>query len=230
METRINIINKIVNLLAKADSTQYEAEAETARKLAAKLMANYEVEKSELEKDEKIIVYTFNSGNQKRKNIKKTILFNIICEYCGVYCVSCGTDHIMTGKNVDMEAALYMFNLIWNQIKQISDNWYKVNKSKVTVTKKNNYIMGMIFGVQYNLDKINKGVFKYKQESGLVAINQNINDFNKAKETFEKNNEVKDKKIKQEKNKAFTAGFSDSEKVKMVNGVNHNSKTYAINY
>ena len=228
-QERINIINKIVNLLAKADSTTFEAEAESARKLAAKLMTNFEIKKSELEKDEVIVKVTIPSGNEKRKNMKHATLYHIVSKYCGVYMVTCGSDYILCGKNNDIEAAQYMFSLIWNQIVNMTDNWYQRNKRLARVKHKNQYMFGLLSGVNYNLDKINNSVFKYKKEYGLVPVNQNDTDFSNAKDAYTKNNKVKERVNNVEKSDVFNQGFVDSENIKMKHGVAGN-KTYSIGH
>lgn len=227
---RMNIINKIANLLAKADSTTFEAEAESARKLAAKLMASYEVKKAELEKDEKIVKVDVKSGNSKRMNMKHATLFNIICQYCGVYMLTCGPNYILCGKQNDIEAATYMFDIIWKQAKSMSDYWYKKNKPSMGLKAKhkNDYFYGLIMGVQYNLDKINDQTFKYKQENGMVAVNQNKSDVEKARAEYTKNNKVSTRTNNIRTGGAYNNGFKDSENIKMRQGVNNNKKTYAI--
>lgn len=230
---RIKIINKIANLLAKADSTQYEAEAESARKLAAKLMTNYEVKSAELNFNEKIVKQKIKSGNV-RKNMKHAILFNVICKYCGVYMVMEANRpfYILVGKDKDIEASIYMSEVIWKQIVDKTESWYKVNKKKgYTAKDKNSYTYGLIYGVEYNLDKINKGVFDYKKEMGLVPVNENVNDFNKAKEQYNNEHTVKNSKTNIRCGESYNNGFNDSESINIRNGVNSNTnKNVMIGY
>lgn len=227
-QERINIINKIANLLAKADSTTFEAEAESARKLAAKLMTTYEVKQEETE-SKTIVTKILNVAN-KRKNMRHASAMNVVSKYCGVYMVTSGNNYILCGKSEDVEATEYMFDVIWNQIVNMTEYWYKKNKKNPNVTAKikNRYIYGLISGVQYNLDKINDNVFKYKQETGLVPVNKNKADFQKAEEFFNSDNKVKQRKNNVVADGAYRQGQQDSENIKMRHGVNNSNKTYAL--
>jgi len=227
-QERVNIINKIANLLAKADSTTFEAEAESARKLAAKLMTNYEIKQEETEKKE--IIQTIIPTGKKRKNMRHATMMTIITEYCGVYMVVSGTDYILCGKEEDIEASQYMFDVVWNQVVDMTEYWYKKNKINPNVTAKikNRYMYGLVMGVQYNLDKINDNVFKYKQESGLVAVNKNKSDYKKAGDFYKSDNRVSSRSSKIVADGAFQEGKKDSENIRMRRGVNSNNGTYAL--
>lgn len=228
---RVKIIDRIINLLAKADSTTFEAEAEVARKMAAKLMANYEINKAELEQDESIIKVNIPS-TRKRRDIKHAMLYTIICDYCGVYMVTRGTTYILCGKGNDIESAMYMIDIIWNQMINMVDYWYKKNKKNpnVNAKTKNNYLGGLIVGVEYNLDKINNYTFDYKKSMGLVPVNQNKVDLEVAKNEYTKNNNVKSTVSKVQKDNAFSEGFKDSENISMRRGVNSNKSSYMLSH
>jgi len=224
---RIKIIEKVANILAKADSTNFEAEAETARKLAAKLIANYEIKQSELDSDKSpLIIKEIKTDNERRKNMKHALLYNIISKYCGVYMVMSGTTYKLVGREDDIDATIYMMNVIWTQVVSMTESWYAIAKRKyhnVTAKVKNQYKHGLINGVQYNLDKINNGVFQYKQENGLVPVNKNKEDYKNAEQFFTKNNKVKVTNVGVQRGEGYNQGFSDSEKISVRNRVATNN-------
>lgn len=223
---RIKIIEKVANILAKADSTTFEAEAETARKLAAKLIANFEIKQSELGLNKSpLMIRVVQTDNNRRKNMKHALLYNIISKYCGVYMVVIGTDYTLVGREDDIDATIYMMNVIWSQVVDMTEKWYADMKRKYVVSAKhkNQYQHGLISGVQYNLDKINNGVYQYKQEAGLVPVNQNKEDYKNAERFFTDSNKVKKQNVGVTKGAGYEAGFKDSENISIRNRVAANN-------
>lgn len=223
---RVKIIEKVANILAKADSTTFEAEAETARKLAAKLIANFEIKQSELGLNKSpLMIRVVQTDNNRRKNMKHALLYNIISKYCGVYMVVSGTDYKLVGREDDIDATIYMMNVIWSQVVSMTEKWYTDMKRKYAVSAKhkNQYQHGLISGVQYNLDKINNGVYQYKQEAGLVPVNQNKEDFKNAERFFTDSNKVKKQNVGVTKGAGYEAGFKDSENISIRNRVATNN-------
>jgi len=214
---RIKIIEKISAILAKANSTTFDEEADTARKLAAKLIANYEIKNHELDSAEKIEVVNIPSDNSCRKNMKHAICYSILAQYCGVFMVTIGTNYRLIGKRKDIDAAIYMMSVIWSQVENMTENWYKINKKIIGVTAKhkNSYQHGLVNGVHYNLDKINKGVFEYKREAGLVPVNQNVMNMKKAEDWYITKNRVRTNTTKINVNSAYSIGIKDSENISM---------------
>lgn len=222
---RIKIIEKIAALLAKADSTTFEAEAETARRLAAKLISNYEIKNSELGSKEEFVIVNIDSGNARRKNMKHALCYTFISEYCGVYMITCRTQYRLIGKKNDVEAAIYMMNVIWSQVEQMTERWYAKAKRNygVSAKDKNSYQHGLISGVHYNLDKINAEVFKYKREAGLVPVNQNVADKKKAEDWYTNQHKVKQNNVNVRSGAAYQNGMKDSENITMRNRVATNN-------
>ena len=223
---RIKIIEKVAAILAKADSTNFEAEAEVARKLAAKLIANYEIKQSELGLNKSpLIIKEIHTDNDRRKNMKHALLYSTISKYCGVYMVTSGTNYKLVGREDDIDATIYMMNVIWSQVVSMTEQWYKEKKRQYVMSAKikNQYQHGLINGVGYNLDKINNGVFQYKQENGLVPVNQNKEDYKKAERFFTESNKVKTTNVGVSRGAGYNEGFKDSESISIRNRVATNS-------
>jgi hypothetical protein len=227
---RKRILDKVSKLLMLASSTNHEGEKANAEKMVARLIANYEINSGEFDEENPIVTITESLGDRKRRDKKELNLLNTLCIYCGVYLVSrqykkynprtfsfySNFENVFVGKQKDIDAAKYMFNVINPQVVEFVEKWYRDKKREGYSAKhKNDYHKGLIHGISYNLDKINNGVYKYKKESGLVPVNKNVQDLEKAKEQFTKNNKVKSEKDVYRLTEAYNSGQKDSEKISL---------------
>src|SRR5208282_5709597 len=80
---RKRLIEKVAKLLAKAESTEHEAEAATARALAAKLMAEHDLTMESLTVDEQFVTEDEVTPSRSKSQLR-TVLHYAIARINGV--------------------------------------------------------------------------------------------------------------------------------------------------
>lgn len=231
LEERKKILEKICKLLNLSESSSHKGEKETSKKLASKLMAEFEIKEGDLNKDKnRIMIHVYT--NSSRINNKEFSLYDVISEYCGVALYSQKLipirSYLFYGFENDIDATLYMISNIGPQIENILKKRKSTHPYESTKLR-NNYHSGLIHGLKTYFDEINNGVFKYKQERGLVPINQNIVNLQKAIEEFNRDNDVNDIKMKVKIGEAFKKGMEDSKEIKLRPAI-HDDKKEEILY
>lgn len=176
-EDRKKMIDKIVGLLALADSTNHIEEADTARNKAAELMAKYSIEFTDIKPDDKI-EYQQIDYIDINPSKAELILENAIGKFNGVLVIIVSkldkSKYIrLVGSKENIDAHRYMIDLVKSQ-RDLSFNTFKANKwvvdEPVTSKEKNAWFIGYSLGVNNKVyDLINAGKQK-QQEWGLVVI------------------------------------------------------------
>lgn len=130
MTDRDSLVEKVRNLKAKAESTVNQNEMEAFAAGAAKLMAKYAIEDSELEiikTEHDRVVMTIKYMNPWRRNLLNaccTASYSRLLLGKGEYVTICGRPH-------QIEAALDMFRFIEKQVIQIGRQLFPDRKSRV---------------------------------------------------------------------------------------------------
>jgi hypothetical protein len=183
------IMDKVIKLLTLADGTDHTPEADSARAMAADLMAKYEIKAIEqkLEHSEEREVLT------RIKPIKyDSALIQIVTSFNGVgYIVKQTHDrgeNVYVGFKPDIIGARYMINILMEQrltawkgyLKQYREECGKAPKEKEKVA----WMMGFAFGVWDKMNELTAMKEDKIQEYGLVPVDNRENALNE----YRKNN------------------------------------------
>lgn len=233
---RAKIIEKIVKLLALADGTSHDAEAVTARNMAAELMAKYDVSVEENLRKEDISEESVDGG---KVTLDKhyTNIFSDVCSFNGVYMVyrqgaslskkmKLNGQYILAGRQADREAALYMMDLVWAQVKHM------LAKFRTEFHQKHgfcplgkyhtSYMLGVRRGFKQKLDDLQASVQTKRQEWGLVPLSGAVVRLSDAETWYTKDNKVKKGRSSTTSvnSMAYNAGKTDGSNIQLRQGVN----------
>lgn len=235
---RKKLIDKVVKLLALADSTNHSEEADTARRMAADLMAKHNIKLTEAEIRDEI-------ERQKRtQSVKSMQKFDIdliwaITKFNGVSAVfkdgvkfhekKSSFDFIGTPQ--DIEAADYMIDIVKQQRKQ-SYEVYKADYIKNSSYDEWDaderdwrlWHNGFTMGVQRKLHDLKKAADNKINEWGLVVVNPH----DIALKWFNENVE-KTKTSKGRMRGGSRSGFESGKNVHLNKGVSTKTATKRIN-
>jgi len=133
------VIDKIVKLMALADNNPNAQEAQSAKEMAGRLMAKYDISIQMLSDNEKA-PFEIDPVVLKRKSLRgfDTMLYKIISDFNGVgYIVQNGNKYInakyyFIGSRSDIEANQYMIDII---LRQRSSKWKEYLKLYFQVIK-----------------------------------------------------------------------------------------------
>lgn len=174
---RQKMIDKIVGLLALADSTNHDEEADTARKMAGKLMAKYSIDFTDVKEGETV---TFTQEDYCNINPQKyeVQLENAIGKFNGVLIITVtkwgGSKYIrLVGSRENIDAHMYMMDLVKSQ-RNNAWNIFRANQDfldqPVTQKEKAKWFMGYSYGVNNKVWDLINASAEAKQEWGLVVI------------------------------------------------------------
>lgn len=172
------LYERITKLIKLANSSEYEGERETAKRMAAKLIAKYDLTEfnpDEIEFAQIKLSYPELTG----KRIDQYIMS--ICDACAEHAGValywqdiCGyskekkrfkkqkTEVQLAGRKVDIDHTVFLFDTLYLQ--------YKEKLNSYTGKNKISYKKGLFFGILLLFDEITKNVLKYKEKEGLVPI------------------------------------------------------------
>lgn len=220
-EERKKQINRIVNLLALADSTIHDEEADTARKMAGKLMAQYSIDHLDISPNDEpdYIKDDYTSINPRKHEI---VLENAIGKFNGVLVITVtkkpsGTKYLrLVGTRENIEAHRYMMELVHSQ-RAHAWRMFKANKDfleqSITQVERNHWNMGYAYGVNNKVwDIINAGKSQ-QQEWGLIVIDP----VKAAEDWYTDGKELT--KTKNRASKFSAAGLSSGQSVNLSRGV-----------
>lgn len=174
---RIELLEKVSKLVDLSDRSTFDGEATTARKMAAKLIAKYDLDVTRLSQGEEITVDFLETG-KSRQDRQFSGLVKSISDYCGVYTIlrsRYDVSYMFTGTRTNIDAALYMINALSSQGEELVRKWYADHKRNygASMKRRNDYRRGVFVGITENLRKIAQDVYDYKQEHGLVVVDPN---------------------------------------------------------
>jgi len=128
------ILRKISKLLQKAESTSSDAEAETAERMARKMMEKHSISRGELERSDFVEV-TIQSRYKRTPGWQKQIIFKTT-RYLGCYALMTRTgsgrhqEWQVFGHKRDVKLARYMVGSIEGQIQELVERWKEARKEK----------------------------------------------------------------------------------------------------
>lgn len=223
------IIDKVVKLLALSNNNPNQAEAESAKKMATKLMAQYDI--SVIEAKEKP---TFENDKRylKRKNHipYDTNLINIISYFNGVSLLR-GTGitayYIYVGRKEDIQTNDYMMDIIFNQRKV---EWTKFRKRikesygvAPSITEQKSWMDNFALGVDSKLQELTIEKEEQVQEYGLVPVKM----ADQALADYKKDNKTKEGR---KRNIRYNGdGYEAGKNVSINKGIETQSKVHKLN-
>lgn len=175
MNTKLKTIEKIAKLLALAEGTCHEAEALSAKRRAAQLMAKHQIESIELgasddfERDQMYF--------SRSRIIKWEVMtIHLVARYNGVFCVyfnaSTGRKSGMKflGRSSDLECFHYMLDVVVQQrdhaFTEYRDKWEPGMPSR----NLDAWMTGFNTGLSHKLDELRKMENTIVEEKGLVPV------------------------------------------------------------
>jgi hypothetical protein len=175
---KLKIMDKVAKLLNLASGTNHEDEANTAKRMAAELMAKHSISEIELPSNDKFkeVVIPLTRKNHVQYN---STLIQLLSEYCGVAYVQrsggySAASHIFIGRTCDVEAFDYIHNIVLSQRKAAYDKWAKDFKAIQGRSPKDKewtrWYMGFAFGVQEKLNTLKAMENEIIVERGLVPV------------------------------------------------------------
>ena len=170
-DSRKKLVDRITKLLAQADSTQYTEEAETARRLAAELMAKHNIAHADVTAEEDYQIVTEDSGRQSKAK-HDVALLNVIASINGVAMLTVGnTKYRFVGKQSDIDAFNYMRGLVINQRNAAWRHYYQTRWDKHPgATELNKWKLGFAYGVAALIHSMVKSSEQGHQSWGLVPV------------------------------------------------------------
>ncbi|MCD8569398.1 MAG: DUF2786 domain-containing protein [Geovibrio sp.] len=216
----MKILEKVIKLLALSESTFSEEEADTARKMAAKLIAQHQILQAELRPGEEIICKTYTGKSLKLDRVELKIL-EVIGDHvgCAVY-FSNGSykyqrrpGYSIVGRKADIEIHEYLLMSLSRQIEVLA---------KKKEGRRRNYKLGLIEGVRFAFEEIAHDVLKYKQQEGLVLVDENEVRQKEAKAWYSKDRKIKTVGFSQVNDDDFLKGVEDARNISVFVPVEEN--------
>jgi hypothetical protein len=164
------LVDKVTKLLALADSTTHGPEADSARQMAATLMAKHNIASSDMSKKE-----AFETMDVKtdRASVAKyeSILLKSVANFNGVAIILVGTNYRFIGAPSDLAAFEYMRDTIYQQRTSIWRAYYPAKWGKHPGAKElNKWKLGFAFGVAEKVRSLTAAMESKVQEWGLVPV------------------------------------------------------------
>jgi hypothetical protein len=181
---RKEIADKIQKLLAKAESTGHEAEADAFRSKAEELMEKHSLSRGELDEAEFTVEYV-STGYSKTPGWVKTITANLGA-FLGVFTgydsktTGEGAEFILGGREQDIEMLVYMAGAIKGQVEQLAKTYREENDVKRKEV--NSYRIGVVQRVGHKLQEMVDNVSSGQAQEGLVLADENEEKRRKGKE------------------------------------------------
>ena len=176
-EKRKAMIDRIVNMLALADSTTHAEEAATAREMAGELMAKYSIEYTDINPDDAAPEYTEHTATHN-PSAADQLLENAIGKFNGVFVVlveKYNDDKYLRliGTRENIDAHRYMMDMVKSQ-RQFQFDILRANleliDKKLTATEKTAFLNGYAHGVNNKVWDILEAGNSKQQEWGLVVV------------------------------------------------------------
>lgn len=164
------LVDKVTKLLALADSTTHGPEADSARQMAATLMAKHNIASSDMTQKE---AFETVDVKTERSSVAKyeTILLQMVAEFNGVAILLHGTNYRFIGTPSDLAAFGYMRDVVYQQRTAAWRAYYPVRWGKHPGAKElNKWKLGFAFGVAEKVRALTAAMESKVQEWGLVPV------------------------------------------------------------
>lgn len=224
---RMKVIEKVIKLLTLANGTNHEAEAESAKRMAAELMAKHDVKIGECKKEE----YQINVMGLGRKNHESNEhrVMYIVASFngCAMYRRNGFKEasYVLVGRQADIEVTQYMYEILVRQLSNDSKRFSSETKAKYGECKAAtwaHYRNGWVIGLRRKIDELTRMKENKIQEWGLVPVNAS-----KAAEAWYEN----DHKVTAARatNRNFLSqGIKDGQNASIHTGIGEKSKAKRI--
>lgn len=233
---RMKIIDRVIKLLSLAENNTFTEEAKLAKDRAAEMMAKYNIELSELAHNE-FLIDQMDTGRKLLDKVE-AVLMNAVARFNGVKLYTTGSTvwragrthnaiFTLVGRECDIEAAKYMFDIVKNQM-AIAMTSYRKRKglkfSDMTLKMKSEFRRGFVWGVCDKIVELEALQDQKLQELGLVPVSL----AEQAANFYEKDRVVKTGKAI--RGKGTKAGYEAGKDVSLHKGVDKKSDRLAIEY
>lgn len=233
---RMKIIDRVIKLLSLAENNTFSEEAKLAKDRAAEMMAKHNIELSELDHNE-FLVDRMDTGRKMLDKVE-AMLMNVIARFNGVKLYTTGSTvwragrahnavFTLVGRECDIEAAKYMFDIVKNQMASAMTSYRKRKGLKftdMTLKMKSEFRRGFTWGVCDKIAELEALQDRKIQEWGLVPVSL----ADQAANFYEKDNTVRTGKAM--RGRGTKAGYEAGKDVSLHKGVNSTSKRLAIGH
>jgi len=174
---RKKLIEKITKLLALSENNTETAEAESAKNMAAALMAKHDISIMEAESKPEFKT-TYRALTRLKPNKYDSTLISILSNFNEVgYILQPGYGkfkgkNIFVGRESDIQINDYMVEIIFQQ-RTASWKEYLATHPKPDKSEKKKFMFGYALGVKSKLDSLIKMKDEKIQEYGLVPVKGN---------------------------------------------------------
>jgi hypothetical protein len=246
-----SIFSKIKTMQSIASSTHSRLEAETMLAMAAKLIAQYQIDMAEMEAqaahqeeiDTQNEYILYETG---RSSLWKTNLVVGVASLHGLFLLQCpirdsathrrGSRFRVLGKKHSIELAIYMFETMMKMVKELADKEFPTNISvingKLTAkrgvnTNKESWCYGCVLGFIKKMKEERGVVMKTASGAAMVLLSGEVA---KAKEAYcQANPKTKFTNAQQSKahinGREYAAGFEKGQTLSVNAGLGANSST-----
>ena len=174
---RMSIIEKVIKLMALANGTTHTAEAESAKKMAAELMAKHDVQLEECVPEKDFTIDKQELG-RKNHNMQESDLLFATASFNGVKYIRHmghkGAAYVLVGRTADIEVTKFMYDILFQQMQRGSSAYaveFKKSYNKpITAKYSAGYKRGFIRGVRIKLAELKALKESKIQEWGLVPV------------------------------------------------------------
>lgn len=173
---RKKLIDKVTKLMALADGTNHGPEAESARRMAAELMARHNLTYSDLDSKEVPFATRDESTGRQSLAAYETHLLAALAAFNGVCLLKHnGKDYRFIGRQPDLEAFDYMRDIV-NQQRQASFRSYYLEHygKHPGAAIRARYFNGFAIGVTRKLAELRDQMNSKVQEWGLVPVDPSM--------------------------------------------------------
>jgi Protein of unknown function (DUF2786) len=164
---RVKLVDRITKLLALAESTEHTAEAETARNMAARLMAAHNIAAVKLKQDNPEPFVT-DYRDWETSNFAEFCLHMEIAKLNGVFTIRwmAAKQYLFIGKPSDIEAFDYMLEIV---LRQRTEAWlaYKASGGADSLRA---FKAGFSLGVSNKIEQIIAASANVQRGWGLVPV------------------------------------------------------------
>jgi hypothetical protein len=157
------LIDKVTKLLALADSSTHSEESNSARDMAAKLMAKHNIEVSEAAP-----CNDYSDVDGGEDNPARTKLLHAIAKFSGIMMYRSSGTLRLVGSRADLEAYEYTAMIITRQRERACFTYLRNAGATKTNTKE--FYLGFALGVAKKLKDLKAAADNQVQEWGLVVI------------------------------------------------------------
>ena len=236
-EDRKKLIDLVLKLTAKADSTNFDGEANLLRAKIDELLLKHDLSIT----NEDMTGFVHDKIDTTSTAVYKIgmLLASRVAEFNSVYMVytpghtfgmsKVNTAYKFYGRKQDIENTTYMYAIIMYQLNNAVEKCRKEFKLKYNTNANAKWVdsfrNGFYNGVKDKLEDMSKAVQTARQERGLVKVSNAVTLLNKAKEDFLKDNKIKmtNTSIKTTYGSAYNDGKTVGSSISIHKGVSTNN-------